>query len=71
LDASLDYISQQLEQLTILDSLPQDLKQREIVINRAMDVRSASMLFLAVNIRHDSTSLGIPGTFTSLMSDCR
>jgi hypothetical protein len=62
LDASLDYISQQLEQLAILDSLPQDLKQREIVINRAMDVRSASMLFLAVNIRHDSTPLGIPGT---------
>ena len=62
MDASLDYISQQLEQLAILDSLPQDLKQREIVINRAMDVRSASMLFLAVNIRHDLTPLGIPGT---------
>ena len=52
---------QQLEQLAILDDLPDDLEQREFVINRALDVRSASMLYLAINIRHDSTSLGIPG----------
>jgi hypothetical protein len=37
------------------------LEQREFVINRALDVRSATMLFLALNIRHDSTFLGIPG----------
>jgi hypothetical protein len=58
---TLDYMCQQLEQLDILDILPQDLEQRQIVINRALDVRSASMLFLALNIRHDSTFLGIPG----------
>jgi len=52
---------QQLEQLAILDILPDDLAQREFVINRALDVRSATMLFLALNIRHDSTFLGIPG----------
>lgn len=52
---------QQLEQLAILDILPDDLEQRDFVINRALDVRSATMLFLAMNIRHDSTFLGIPG----------
>jgi hypothetical protein len=52
---------QQLEQLAILDILPDDLEQREFVINRALDVRSATMLFLALNIRHDSTFLGVPG----------
>jgi hypothetical protein len=29
---------QQLEQLAILDILPDDLEQREFVINRALDV---------------------------------
>lgn len=54
-------MSQQMEQLAVLDVLPEDLEQREFVINRALDVRSATMLFLALNIRHDSTFLGIPG----------
>ena len=49
---------QQLEQLEIIDILPDDLEQRESVINRAMDVRSASMLYLAVNIRYQTTPLG-------------
>jgi len=59
----LDYLCQQLEQLAILDIIPEDLEQRDFVINRALDVRSAAMLFLAMNIRHDSTFLGIPGMF--------
>ena len=46
----MDYMSQQMEQLMILDVLPDDLEQREFVINRAFDVRSATMLFLALNI---------------------
>jgi len=54
-------MSQQLEQLAILDILPEDLEQREFVVNRALDVRSASMLFLASSIRHESTPFGIPG----------
>jgi hypothetical protein len=61
LGRALDFMSQQLEQLEILDILPDDLEQREIVINRALDVRSASMLFLAVNIRHDATYFGTIG----------
>ena len=45
--------------------LPEDLEQREFVINRAMDVRSASMVYLAVSIRHDATPLGTTGTMQS------
>jgi hypothetical protein len=55
---------QQLEQLEILDILPDDLEQRCSVINRAMDVRSASMFYLAVNIHHQSIPLGDVGTMS-------
>lgn len=58
---TLDYLSQQLEQLEILNNLPDDLDQRKSIVNKAMDVRSPSLLYLAVHIRHDTTSLGIIG----------
>jgi len=60
----LDYISQQLEQLAILSVLPEDVIHRESIINRALDVHTASMLFLAVSIQHDSIWGGIPGTIS-------
>ena len=62
---TLDYMCQQLEQLAILDVIPDDLEQREFVIGRALDVRSAAMLYLALNIKHDATFWGIPGTMFS------
>lgn len=52
---------QQLEQLEILDILPEELEQRESVFNRAIDVRSAAMTYLAVNIQHQTTALGDMG----------
>jgi hypothetical protein len=61
LEKTLDFMYQQLEQLEILDVLPTDLQQREILINRAMDVRSASMLYLATILRHEATPLGSVG----------
>jgi len=51
-----------MEQLSILDVLPDDLEQRDFVTSRALDVRSASMVYLAVSIRHHSTRGGIPGS---------
>jgi hypothetical protein len=57
----LNFMYQRLEQLEILDLLPQDLEQRESVINCAIDVCSASMIYLAVNIRHQATPLGDMG----------
>lgn len=48
---------QQLERLEILNILPDDIDQ-ESIFNRAIDVRSSSMLYLAVNIHHDATRFG-------------
>ena len=61
LENALDYMCQQLEQLAVLDVLPNDIQQREFVIDRALDVRSSFMLYLATIICHESTPLGIPG----------
>jgi hypothetical protein len=57
----LDHLSQQFAHLELVNILPEELEQREFVINRALDVRSASMMHLAVSLRHDSTPLGTPG----------
>jgi hypothetical protein len=52
---------QQLDQLKIVQHLPEDIEQSEQVINRGMDVRSACMAYLAINIRHDTTPGGTVG----------
>jgi hypothetical protein len=46
----------------MVNVLPDDLEHREFVVDRALDVRSASMMYLAVMIRYDATPLGTPGT---------
>jgi len=65
LDKALDYFVQQLEELEVVSVLPDDIDQRDYVLNRALDVRSASMLYLAVHLRHGSTPLGTLGGSTS------
>ena len=57
-ETTLDYMCQQLEQLTIIDRLPEDLEQLESLVNRAMDVRTAFMVYLATHMGHDTTPLG-------------
>jgi hypothetical protein len=49
---------QLMEQLQVSD----DLEQREFVSNRALDMRSASMVYLAVIIRHHSRHGAILGS---------
>jgi len=61
----LETIFQLMEQLAVLDVLPHDLEQSEFVCNRALDVRSASMVYLAVSIRHHSIRGGLPGKLQS------
>lgn len=58
LDAALDNLCQQVGYLEVINHLPPDLEQLDSVVTRAIDVRSASMLFLAIQIRHDKKSLG-------------
>jgi len=62
LDNALDYFVQQLEELEVVSVLPDDIDQRDYILNRALDVRSASMLYLAVHLRHRSTPLGTLGS---------
>ena len=62
LTKSLDYICHQVGQLGIVDAIPPDLEQLDVVINRAIDVRSAAMRYLASQIHHDATRLGTTGT---------
>jgi len=61
---SLDLLCQQIGELEV--HLPQDIDHQDMVINRAMDVRSASMVFLSSQIKHDSTLFGTVGTISVL-----
>ena len=58
---TLDYLSRQLGQLDVVNDLPHDFDRRDVVINCAMDVRSAAMLYLASQINHDITPFGTVG----------
>jgi hypothetical protein len=52
----LDFMSQQFASFSILEELPKDDAQRENVISCAVDVISASMAYLTVQIREHSRS---------------
>jgi hypothetical protein len=56
----LDFMVQQLDRLSIVDSIPEDIDSA-MVVNRALDVRSACLVYLALNIRHEATPLGTVG----------
>ena len=45
--------------------LPEDVDKCEVVLSRAIDVRTACMQYLAAYIRHDSTPLGTAGNLPS------
>lgn len=57
----LDYISRQLEGLEIIERLPEAGVKTEQLVNRALDVLSASLNYLSVHIGHESGRLGILG----------
>ena len=53
----LEFMYQQLAQFKIIDSVPRDIEERDMLVNRSLDVRSACMRYLAVNIRHEAIPL--------------
>jgi hypothetical protein len=57
-----EYISRQLGQLVIINRLPETKVQSDQVVNRAMDVLSAALTYIAVHVKHESNLLGILGT---------
>ena len=62
LSESLEYICHQVGQLAVVDVIPPNLEQVVVVVNRAIDVRSAAMRYLAYQIQRDRNRLGIAGT---------
>ena len=56
--------SQQLGQLNVATILPDDVERSDVVINRAIDVRTACIQYLAYNICHDATPFGAFGTIS-------
>ena len=64
----MDYLCQQLGELDVTTILPGDVERREVVINRATDVRTACMRYLASHIRHDAIPMGTIGYLSQLRS---
>ena len=60
-EKTLDYIYRQLGQLRVVNDLPDTGVTSEPLMNRALDVRSAVMTYIAIHIRHDYNPLGIGG----------
>lgn len=54
--------------LETLDTWPDEL-QYEPLLNRALDIRSSFMQYLAVQIKHANTLFGKPGMFCFVMAN--
>ena len=59
LTETLDYMCHQLQQLEVVQRLPDDVGDYELIVNRAVDVRSACMLYIAHQILDDRFFLGM------------
>lgn len=64
---NIDYICRQLELLNVVGEFPAADLQAEPVTNRATDVLSSAMNYLAVHIRHEPGSLGVLGILPPFM----
>ena len=61
IEDTLDYIYRQLGRLHVLNGLPQSEIPSEALENRSRDVKSAAMVYIAVNLSHQCNRLGIGG----------
>jgi len=60
-EKTVDYICRQLAQLSVLESLPDGHVQPEQLMNRATDILSAVLTYLAIHIRHEPGPFGVVG----------
>jgi hypothetical protein len=58
---TLNYIQWQLGHLNVINDLPDTDVQRATLINRATDVKSAMLTYIAVHICHEGNRLGLAG----------
>lgn len=66
---TLDYICRHLTHLNVVNDVPEDLPHRDVLVNRALDIRSSSMLYLAIQLKHDKNRFGFTGSALHLSSD--
>jgi hypothetical protein len=66
IEKKLDFIARRLEQLKVITQLPDTIVPTDDLINRATDVRSACLKYIAVQIRHESQYFGLAGTYILL-----
>lgn len=59
---ALEYIRNQVGQLDVVGKIPLDIQGRDSIVNRAMDARSACMMYLATHLKHEANRLGLIGT---------
>jgi hypothetical protein len=64
-EKALEFIHYQLQQLEVINELPDSEVRPTALINRAMDVKSAVLTFIAVHIRHEGNRLGLIGSSLS------
>jgi hypothetical protein len=63
IDKTLDYVYRQLGQLRIIKNLPKSEVPSEALVNSALDVKSAVVMYIAVHLSHQCNRLGIGGYF--------
>jgi hypothetical protein len=61
IEKALDYIYYQLGQLYVIHDLPVSSVPSEALINRALNVKSAVLTYIATHLSHDCNRLGIGG----------
>lgn len=64
-EKALEFIHRQLQQLEVINELPDSEVRPTALINRAMDVESAVLTFITVHIRHEGNRLGLIGSSLS------
>lgn len=71
IDEMLDYIHRQLGQLKVIDEIPDSDVPSIALINRALDVKSCTLNFLAIHIRRENSRLGTVGMALHSWTDSR
>lgn len=61
-----EVLSRLFGELKVIKQIPEDLQYGDEVINRAIEIRTASMKYIAVTIHHLSTPFGTIGNYTTL-----
>ena len=61
IESKLDYLSRKLGELDIMKQLPDDDFDSHTLVNRSVDVVSAIMCYVALQIHHEAVHFGLIG----------